>query len=200
LVLASHIIFTAYGFWLPNDPRGSWSDFVRSWELLKFGKATKIDERRSVAHAPHDCELRRAAKDSLRFDPVKFTGEQALEVARGFARAILESAYVVYACSILPNHVHMVVERHERLAERIIGHLKARATQQLLAANLHPFADYRDADARVPSVWAGHGWKVFLDSVEDIERAIRYVEDNPLKEGKRKQVWSFVTPFQGSAT
>lgn len=23
-----HLIMTAYGFWLPNDPRGSWSEFV----------------------------------------------------------------------------------------------------------------------------------------------------------------------------
>ena len=41
MVLAYHLIFTAYGFWLPNDPRGSWSDFVRAWELFITGKATK---------------------------------------------------------------------------------------------------------------------------------------------------------------
>ena len=29
-----HLIISAYGFWLPNDPRGSWSDFVGAWELL----------------------------------------------------------------------------------------------------------------------------------------------------------------------
>jgi hypothetical protein len=28
-----------------------------------------------------------------------------------------------------------------------------------------------------------------------VERAIRYVEENPLKEGSRRQRWSFVTPF-----
>jgi hypothetical protein len=40
MVLASHVIITAYGFWLPNEERGSWSDFVRSWELFKnFGPA-----------------------------------------------------------------------------------------------------------------------------------------------------------------
>ena len=42
-VLAAHIIFTCYGFWLPNDPRGSWSEWVASWELLRYGKATKVD-------------------------------------------------------------------------------------------------------------------------------------------------------------
>jgi len=30
MVLGTHLILTAYGFWLPNDPRGSWSDFVGS--------------------------------------------------------------------------------------------------------------------------------------------------------------------------
>jgi hypothetical protein len=48
MVLAYHVIFTAYGFWLPNDPRGSWSEWVGSWELLKFGRATKTDTRRAV--------------------------------------------------------------------------------------------------------------------------------------------------------
>jgi REP-associated tyrosine transposase len=82
MVLASHIIFTAYGFWLPNDPRGSWSDFVRSWELMFFGKATKTDERRSVADVEHDWELRRAARKGLKFPPAKFTGEQALAIPK----------------------------------------------------------------------------------------------------------------------
>jgi REP element-mobilizing transposase RayT len=195
MVLASHIIFTAYGFWLPNDPRGSLSDFVRTWELLRFGKATKTDERRSVAHRSHDRDLRITAKRSLIYEPVRFTGRQALAIAHGFAKAIEESGYCLLACSILPDHVHIVVMRHQRLAERIIGHLKTRATQQLIAENLHPFSQFQNANKRIPSVWVQHGWKVFLDSFEDIERAIRYVEGNPVKEGKRKQTWSFVTPF-----
>jgi REP element-mobilizing transposase RayT len=195
MVVASHIIFTAYGFWLPNDPRGSWSDFVRKWELLFFGKATKTDDTRSVAPVPHDRELRRAAKKALKYPPVRFTRNQALAIAKGFAKAIRESGYIVVACSIMPDYAHMVVLRHARIAERIIGHLKARATQNLLDERLHPFAEFKDGDGEIPPVWARGGWKVFLDSVEDIERAIRYVENNPLKEGKKKQTWSFVKRF-----
>jgi hypothetical protein len=37
MVLGSHVIFGTYGFWLPNDPRESWSDFVGSWKLAHFG-------------------------------------------------------------------------------------------------------------------------------------------------------------------
>ncbi len=46
MIHAYHAIFGAYGFWLPNDPRGSWSDFVGAWELLRFGKSTRSFERR----------------------------------------------------------------------------------------------------------------------------------------------------------
>ena len=37
--------------------------------------------------------------------------------------------------------------------------------------------------SRPPKVFARGLWKVFLDSAADIERAIRYVENNPLREG-----------------
>jgi hypothetical protein len=30
---------------------------------------------------------------------------------------------------------------------------------------------------------------------EDVYRAIKYVEDNPGKEGKKRQHWSFVVPY-----
>jgi hypothetical protein len=43
------------------------------------------------------------------------------------------------------------------------------------------------ADAKLPSMWAERQWKVFLDSEEAIEAAIRYVEENPVKEGKPPQ-------------
>src|SRR5712675_1850955 len=101
MILAYHVIFTAYGFWLPNDPRGSWSDFVASWELvLKGGKATRTHERRSVAAREHDHEKRLAAKEGLKYPAVRFTGKQALGVAQGFIRAIEEGGYRIHACSI----------------------------------------------------------------------------------------------------
>ena len=40
MVHGYHVILPMYGFWLPNDPRGSWSDFVRKWELVRFGRAS----------------------------------------------------------------------------------------------------------------------------------------------------------------
>ncbi|MEX2215722.1 MAG: hypothetical protein WD768_16545 [Phycisphaeraceae bacterium] len=85
-VIAYHLILTAYGFWLPNDPRGSWSDFVRAWELFRFGgPATKVNTRRSLAHQPHDRAKRKELNDHLARPPVLFNGLQARAIARGFA-------------------------------------------------------------------------------------------------------------------
>ncbi len=189
MILAFHAIFGAYGFWLPNDPRGSWSDFVGSWELFRFGPATKVETTRSVAEVAHDRARRLAAKEVLDYPPVQFTGHQALTVANGFKKALQEGGYVVHACSILPEHVHLVIGRHPRKITRIIGHLKAKATHELHTKGPWP------PDAR--PVWAEGVWKVFLDDVADVYRAIAYVENNPVKEGKPRQRWSFVQPYPG---
>jgi REP element-mobilizing transposase RayT len=197
MIRAYHAIITAYGFWLPNDPRGSWSDYVRVFELLRHGRATKVTTRRSLAAQAHDRQTRVAAKRALRCPAIAFTGRQARAIGDGFRQAIAESGYVVYACCILPKHAHIVFARHPFKAERVVGHFKGRATQALFAAGLHPLAKFRANDSTIPSPWARKGWPVFLETDADIRRAIRYVEENPLKEGKTPQRWDFVLPFNG---
>ena len=187
MVIAYHVIFSTYGFWLPNDPRGSWSDFVGTWELVRFGRATKVDTRRSVAAVAHDTRLRSEAKHALKHAPVVLTGEQALAVGRGFAQAVRESGYAVHACAILPEHVHLVLGHSDRTVGRIVGHLKTRARQYLARDGLWP-------DPQRPA-WGKKNWKVFLYTPEDVRRAIAYVEANPEREGKPRQRWSFVVPF-----
>jgi REP element-mobilizing transposase RayT len=195
MVIGHHIIITAYGFWLPNDPRGSWSEWVRKWELLRFGPATKVETRRSAAGMPHDRKQREMAKSVLAYPPVRFTGVQAFAAAMGFKTAIQEAQYRCVACAIMPNHVHLVTLRHERTAEVMMQHFKAKASMQLSKDGLHPFAAQRQADGLLPSPWARKGWKVFLDAQEDVARAIRYVEQNPVKEGLPVQRWSFVEEY-----
>jgi REP element-mobilizing transposase RayT len=195
-----HAIISTYGFWLPNDPRGSWSAFVRRWELVRFGKATKVETRRSVAAAPHDVGRRHAAKQSLKHPEVFFSGEQALSVGIGFRQAVDESDYRVHACSILPQHAHLVIGPDSRDISRIVGHLKARATQQLAHDGLHPLAKHLEPDGTIPSPWGRNGWVVYIFSEQHMRKAIQYVVDNPLKEGKPRQQWSFVTPYDPEHT
>jgi len=199
MLLGFHVIFSTYGFWLPNDPRGSWSDSVRCWELVRFGAATKVNTRASVADVEHDRKLRWAAKRALKYPEVHLTGQQAQAVGFGFRDAVQESDYIIHACSILPQHVHMVLGPHSRRIQRIVGHLKARATQQLIERGLHPLSKFVELNGTTPSPWGRKCWKVFLYHERHLLRAIRYVERNPKKERKPQQNWSFITPYVWNA-
>jgi hypothetical protein len=118
---------TAYGFWLPNEPRGLWSDFVAAWELRRFGPATTVQTRRPLASQPYDSARIRSMQQALKYPPVQFTGEMAVRIANGFA----DTPYTLHALSILPKHAHLVIAHEERPIRKIIGKLKAEAKRHL---------------------------------------------------------------------
>ena len=196
MVHGYHVIMSFYGFWLPNDPRGSWSTWIRQWELLRFGPATKVETRHSVARVPYDRSLRRAAKAALKYPPVVLNGKQALAVGLAFKAAIAEGGYRCYACSLLPEHVHLTFGRHDRKIEQVLTHLRSAVTRKLNADGLNPLSKFKTETGYVPTPWAHGVWKVYLNSPFDVNRAIRYVENNPLKEGKPRQTWSMVAPYR----
>lgn len=182
MVHGYHVVFGTYGFWLPNDPRGSWSDFVADWELLCFGDATKTTTRRSVARKRHDAAIRQRAKQSLKYPPVVLTGTQAAAIGRGFAESIRKSRFTLWACSILPEHDHLVVARHRFKVEQVVNLLKGEATKRLVAEELHPLMRFRNPRGVIPTPWAENARRVYLDTEADILRSIQYVEQNPIKE------------------
>jgi REP element-mobilizing transposase RayT len=183
MVLGYHLIFSAYGFWLPNDPRGSWSDLVASWELLKFGQATRVTGKRSYARDPHDPSLRRAAKTALKYPPVRFDALQRDAIAEGFALAVSETNYQIRACCIGHDHVHLVMNPHIREISQIAGHLKANASRVLNDRGIHPLRDHTGFRGRVPSPWSVGFWNVFLWEEAHLRSAIQYVNRHPEKEG-----------------
>lgn len=194
-VIAYHLILTMYGFWLPNDPRGSWSRWVRAWEIHRYGNATKTDNPRSHAKDPHNRALRRAAKGSLAREPIRLTGVQARAVARGFANYIAESDCGVVACAILRDHAHLVVLRHRYSIEQVANLLKGAASRELVAEGLHPFQNAPYRDGTLPTPWARRQWACYLNTIPDIERAIQYTNNNPIREKMKPQTWKFVTRF-----
>jgi hypothetical protein len=131
-----HLIFGAYGFWLPNDPRGSWSTEVWASHLRPFGGPTKVETRHSLAHRKHDHAARQRAKGALKYPAVRLTGIQARAVGRGIAQILPELELVAYACAIMPDHVHLVTRAHNMHWQRLIGFLKRAATRWLVAEDL----------------------------------------------------------------
>ena len=192
-MIAFHLILSAYGFWLPNDPRGSWSDFVASWELYKFGPATKVTDPRSHAKDPHDAELRRQAKAALKYPAVRFNDLQRVAIAKGFGQATHDAGYRIAACCIGFDHAHLVILKHEREITVIAGHLKAMATRALTEAGVHPLNGYTGKRGGLPTPWGEGCWKVFIDQEIQLATASDYVRRHPEKEGLSPQTWDFVT-------
>ena len=192
-----HVILPMYGFWLPNDPRGSWSSYVGSWELLRFGRTTRtLDQRRLDQLTPEELASRDAARQTLKFPPVSLSGQQALSIGLGFGEQVRTSGLTIWACSILPEHTHLVIARHRYSVEQVVNLLKGAATRRLIEGGLHPLARFAES-GKTPHVWATGLWKSFLDTNIAIENAINYVLENPTKEGKPEQRWSFVSGFSG---
>ena len=193
-MLASPVIFGAYGFWLPNDPRGSWSEFVGAWDLFRCGGgATKTTDTRSLAGRAHDHSRRMAAKQVLKRPAVKFNGVQARAVAHGFAKYAGSSGVSIFACAVLPDHIHLVLGACRLSPTKLVIQLKGAATRELVRQDLHPFG----SDPPPAKCFARSEWTVYLDTDYDVRRAIRYVESNPVKEGLRRQEWGFVAPHGG---
>ncbi|HEY2881392.1 MAG TPA: hypothetical protein VGJ15_03140 [Pirellulales bacterium] len=195
MVIGYHLILAARGFWLPNDPRGSWSSYVWAKNLQRFGPATKISTTRSVAGTKHDRRARLAAKDAMKYPAVQFTGLQAKAIIDGFDSLVNQLKLTVHACSILPDHVHLVLGRRRRDSEEIAEMLKRAGTRRLNKAGINPMASFKQPNGRTPNPWAAGGWIVYIDSVRQMRHTIGYVELNPEKAGLRRQQWRFVTPF-----
>ena len=89
----------------------------------------------------------------------------------------------------MPDHVHILIRKHKHLAEEMIANLQEVSRLRLGTLGLRP---------ENHPVWTGGaGWKVFLDTPDDIRRTIPYIELNPTKMGLPRQVYSFVKEYDG---
>ncbi len=131
MVVGFHLVWTAYGWWLPNDPRGSWSEEVRVEAIGALGEAhygRKLTQPKSE-------ELRRfyeQARDVLKHPLLSLTDEQIPLVGASFEKVIAERKYTCYACAIMPDHVHLLIRKHagpsgtsSRTRSRRAGHSRS---------------------------------------------------------------------------
>jgi REP element-mobilizing transposase RayT len=187
IVIAYHLIWTAYGWWLPNDPRGSCSRSIRTNILAQLGD---LHQGRKAAQ-PTSSEIRQfyeAARDWLKYSLHTFDPPAVDIIAEAFAAAVAEQRYTCYACCIMPDHVHMLIRKHRDNAEQMIANLQE--ASRLRLRETVPWNRTQDHP-----IWGGHGWKVFLDHPDDIHRTIGYIEQNPVALRRPVQRWAFVSPY-----
>ncbi|HUU11560.1 MAG TPA: hypothetical protein VM431_13620 [Phycisphaerae bacterium] len=178
MVIAYHAIFTTYGTWLPNDPRGSYSKAVYKEELRALGPVRYGRQ----SPQPGGGSLRRfwtTATPALSRPAFFITDASRPMIAEAFARPVQRLMIPVAACAILDNHVHLIILRTTYRVEYVVNQLKGAATRTL---------------GLVQTPWTRGLWKVFLDDREALGAAIEYVEANPAAAGLSPQRWGFVRP------
>ena len=200
-VVGFHIVCSTYGFWLPNDERGSGSDFVRALTLTKFGPANLVSHRRSVARRGFDREIRAMARGALRYPPVVLSDAQIACAGRGVARELERyGAATVHAFVLLRDHFHLVCGPCRYDVRRFAGRVKGAATRAMLAEGIHPLPKYRDEAGNVPSPWSVKPWVVYLWTNEDVVRSIEYARENLVRARLPEQEYSFVVPYAARVT
>ena len=187
IVIAHHLVWTAYGWWLPNDPRGSMSNFVSSDVIFELGNLHH--GRKNIQPVSRDIrEFYETASAKLKFPLLTFDTRDFPAVARAFGKVIERERYTCYGCAIMPDHVHLLIRKHKHLAEEMIAHLQQASRDELVQSAIR---------SDVHPVWGGCGWKVFLDTPDDIRRTINYIAQNPVKIGLPIQKWEFVVEYDG---
>jgi REP element-mobilizing transposase RayT len=187
MVVGYHLIWTAYGWWLPNDPRGSSSHEIRVERIADLGE---LHYGRKAVQPPA-AEIRRfyqEARTLLKHELRTFDDGEIELIGRALGRVIAEKGYTCYACAVMPDHVHLLIRRHRDRSEVMIECFQDGSRDELIATGRRP-PDH--------PVWGGPGWRVFLSTRGDMERVARYIRENLIKAGRPEQVWAFVRPYDG---
>jgi REP element-mobilizing transposase RayT len=188
MIAGYHLIWTAYGWWLPNDPRGSSSHEIRVERIADLGEPHY--GRKAVQPPASDIrQFYEQARPVLAHELLAFTDHEIEILAASFAEVVQSARYTCYACAIMPDHVHCLIRKHGDHAEQMIKALQEAGRKALIESKLRPLEH---------PVWGGGpGWKVFLNTRADMGRVVDYIRMNPIKAGRPAQHWPFVKEYYG---
>jgi REP-associated tyrosine transposase len=187
MVIGYHLIWTAYGWWLPNDPRGSSSHEIRVERIAKLGPLHFERKQKQ----PSSNELRQffaKAHDALKYEPREFNLDERDLIGKAIDETIRDRKYTCYACAVMPEHVHLLIRRHRDTAEVLLETFQQASRKKLIEAR-----SFREPHP----VWGGPGWKVYVNTRGRMEATVQYIEDNPVRIGLPRQMWGFVTRYDG---
>jgi hypothetical protein len=190
MVHGYHLVWSAYGWWLPNDPRGSGSRAIRVEALHQFGD---IHYGRKVVQ-PSSTELREffaQSKDHLKFKPRIFTANEVQIIAQTFAKAIADKRWVCHACAIMPEHVHVLMGRRLDTAETMVETFQQQSRAALIDAGCFP---------PMHAVWTAGRRVIYKSSPPAMASCVEYIENNPREIGLPEQRWDYVTPYDSRLT
>lgn len=190
-VIAGHQIFTLYGHWAVNDPRGSGS---REFHDRKFAPLGPIHHgRRPDAQQPTRTALRtfhHRHAELLNFPLIWIDEPKRRIVACAIAKTIHQRGYTCYACAICSNHAHLLIRTHRDRAPTMWDQFATAIRDRLRDSLPEQVSEHHPVIASRPH-------NVLLYTPAEVRGRVRYIEANPVKEGSPPQVWDFVVRYDG---
>lgn len=184
MTLSWHLVWTVYGWWFPNDPRGSWSAEVWSPSLQCLGS---VEERGRRLAQPSRQQLRNwfsTAQKHLKYRPIVLDRDARNIVVHSIMTHARLHHYIIQALAVMPDHVHIVLERHAHPHQKVVQSLKSvssRALRKYLGLAALPAtrdgirAAGSTANQRAYPVWSRGYWVRFLAAESNVAAAISYV-------------------------
>ena len=185
MILATHVILTGYGHWLPNDARGSYSETVYAPNIAELGPIHH--GRKPVQPSKQELRAFHQRAEKMLYYPVHwFSREERAAIRDAFGRLCTEQLFICHACAIMPNHIHVLVRRNFLIPEKIHKLFKECATHAVRkCGRIHP--DH-------PVFNAGEGIRK-KNTPEDVRTCAAYIQNNFAKHREPFEQYPFVCEY-----
>jgi hypothetical protein len=189
MTIATHIIWTTYGTWLPGDPRGHWSPLFDMYGRLRAaGHQLNISDP-----VTHDYAR------SLMTEPPKYLSQPDAEITADVINKILGGIPVgrftpgkpgaiskAHALAIESNHVHLLIGSLDADLEATVGRMKGVSSSLIL--------DQQNNLAR-KRTWTGGFWRVFLYDNLAVETVYAYIINHNIRANRLAHPYTFTHPI-----
>ena len=155
------LTWTTYAQWLPGSEMG----FVSN----KFGDG-ETERKNNVVGTPYDVdypELKQLSASLVKGEPVLLSYQKAKALKEQFEQTAAIRNWTIVACSIMTNHIHLLVGVHgDPKPEKILGDFKSYGSRKL--KSLYP-------TPKSGTWWTASGSTRKIDTEQSFKRCIEYI-------------------------
>jgi hypothetical protein len=193
MILATHLIWTTYGTWLPGDPRGHWSPLFDFYGHL-----------RAAGHRfnPSD-EVTEIRASHLMKEAPKFLSPEEKEIAADVIGKVLGGKSVgnfspgkpgaisiAHAVAIENSHVHLLIGRLTEPLDPTVGRIKGVSSSLILKLP-------RQTEHR--RTWTASFWHTHLYRTATVAEVQAYITEHNLRRGLPAHPFAWLKPYPSTA-
>jgi REP element-mobilizing transposase RayT len=177
ITVGIHLVWTSYGTWLPGDDRGHWSPL--------YDMYGKVVDGGGKLQMP-DPTTRAFSRRRMNEPPMILTPADVQAVADELGDLLSKpDSPTVYAATIEPTHVHLLVGPVREDLRTFAGRLKGRSSSEVLTSDRHP---------QRQRVWTERYWRVFLGDDLGLDAVREYIERHHERAGRARNPYAWCRP------